>query len=78
MIKLQIIEDNKGKAAGVFIPINDWENLKRKYKILNELEYKEPTKEELIQELRDAVIELKLIESGKLKARAATELINEL
>lgn len=31
----QYIHDNKGKATGVFIPIADWKNLKKKY---NDLE----------------------------------------
>ena len=77
-MRLQIIEDSRGKAAGVFIPIKDWEKLKEKYKTLNELEYEEPTKEDLLHELKQAVEELKLIERGKLKARPATELLNEL
>ena len=77
-MRLQIIEDSRGKAAGVFIPIKDWEKLKEKYKTLNELEYEEITKEDLLHELKQAVEELKLIESGKLKARPATELVNEL
>ncbi len=77
-MRLQIIEDSRGKAAGVFIPIKDWEKLKEKYKTLNELEYEETTKEDLLHELKQAVEELKLIESGKLKARPATELLNEL
>ena len=77
-MRLQIIEDSKGKATGVFIPINDWEKLKKQYKTLKELEYVEPNKEELLQELKEAVVELKLIEQGKLKARSAAELINEL
>ena len=77
-MRFQIIEDSKGKAAGVFIPINDWEKLKKKYKTLKELENEEPSKGELLQELKDAVLELKLIEQGKLKARPAIELLNEL
>jgi len=77
-MRFQIIEDSQGKAAGVFIPINDWEKLKKKYKTLKELEDEEPSKGELLQELKDAVLELKLIEQGKLKARPATELLNEL
>lgn len=77
-MRLQIIEDSRGKATGVFIPINDWEKLKKQFKNLKELEYEEPTKEELLQELKEAVVELKLIEQGKLKARPASELLNEL
>jgi hypothetical protein len=77
-MRLQLIEDSKGKATGVFIPINDWENLKKQYKTLEELEYEEPSKEEILKELKEAVVELKLIEQGKLKARPASELINEI
>jgi len=42
------------------------------------LEYEEPAKEQLLQELKEAVTELKLIEQGKLKARPAKELLDEL
>ncbi|MEW6506983.1 MAG: hypothetical protein AB1432_04470 [Bacteroidota bacterium] len=77
-MKLQIIEDSRGKATGVFIPINDWEKLKKQYKTLKELEYEGPTKEELLLELKAAVAELKLIKQGRLKARPASELLNEL
>jgi hypothetical protein len=30
-MSLQYISDNKGKTTGVFIPIQDWINLKKKY-----------------------------------------------
>lgn len=33
-MKLQYISDNKGKTTGVFIPIQEWEDLKSKYKDL--------------------------------------------
>lgn len=31
-MNLQYISDSKGKSTGVFIPIQDWEYLKNKYK----------------------------------------------
>lgn len=31
-MKLQYISDSKGQTTGVFIPINEWNNLKSKYK----------------------------------------------
>jgi len=31
-MNLQYISDSKGKTTGVFIPINDWNELKSKYK----------------------------------------------
>lgn len=77
-MNLQVIKDSKGKATGIFIPINEWMELKKQYRDLEALEYKEPTKVQLLQELREAVQELQLIEKGKLKARPAKELLNEL
>lgn len=77
-MKLQVIQNSNGKATGVFIPINSWNKLKKLYKGLQELEPLVPSKEEILQELKDAVIELKLIEQGKLKARPAQALLDEL
>jgi hypothetical protein len=77
-MKLQVIQNTKGKATGVFIPINDWKELKKKYKGLEGLEYGEPTKEQILLELKEAIAELGLIEQGKLKARPAKQLLNEL
>ena len=77
-MKLQVIQDTKGKATGVFIPISDWKELKKQYKGLEGLEYEEPSKEQILQELKEAIVELGLIEQGKLKARPVKELLNEL
>lgn len=77
-MKLQVIEDAKGKPAGVFIPISKWEELKKQHKELEALEYEEPTKMQLLQELKQAVKELSLIQKGELKSRPATALLNEL
>lgn len=35
-MNLQYISDSKGQTTGVFIPINEWNNLKDKYKGLEE------------------------------------------
>ncbi|GAB3022183.1 hypothetical protein GCM10027051_29370 [Niabella terrae] len=77
-MRVQVIEDSKGKATGVYIPINEWKELKKQYRDLEALEYEEPTKVQILQELKEAVQELKLVEQGKLKARPAKELLNEL
>lgn len=77
-MRLQIIQDSKGKATGVYIPINEWNELKKQHQDLEALEYEEPTKEQILQELKEAVNELKLVEQGKLKARPARELLDEL
>ena len=57
-MKLQMIQDDRGKAIGGFIPIKDWKKQKRQY--IN-LEYEEPSKEQILQELKEEVIELSLI-----------------
>jgi hypothetical protein len=77
-MKLQLLQNSKGKTTGVYIPINHWNELKKQYKNLEELEYIEPTKEQLLEELKDAVAQLALIEKGKLKSRPAKALLNEL
>lgn len=77
-MRVQIIQDSKGKATGVYIPINEWRELKKQYKDLEALEYEEPIKEQILQEIKEAVNELKLVEQGKLKARPAKELLDEL
>ena len=77
-MRLQVIQDGRGKPTGVYIPINEWKELKKQYKDLEVLEYEEPTKEQLLEELKEAVTQLALIEKGKLKARPAKALLNEL
>jgi hypothetical protein len=77
-MKLQIIQDSKGNATGVYIPISEWKVLKKQYKELEALEYEEPSKEQILQELKEAIAELKLVEQGKLKTRPAKELLDEL
>ena len=77
-MRLQVIQDSNGKATGVFIPISDWKELKKKHKDLKVLEEEETGKAQILRELKEAVIELSLIEKGKLKARPAKDLLNEL
>lgn len=77
-MKLQFIQDSEGKATGVYIPISEWKKLKKKYKDLETLEQEEPSKEQLLAELKEAIDELTLVEEGKLKARPASSLLDEL
>ena len=77
-MRLQVIQNSKGKPTGVYIPINEWNALKKQYNGLEVLEYKEPSKEQLIKELKQAVTELKLVEQGKLKTRPVKALLDEL
>lgn len=77
-MKLQIIQDSKGNTTGIYIPITEWKELKKQYKDLELLEYEEPDKQQLLEELKEAVEELSLIEKGALKSRPAKALLNEL
>jgi hypothetical protein len=77
-MNLQYISDNRGKTTGVFIPIQEWEGLKTKFKGLEEEELGEQSKEEILQGLQQAVEEMNLVKQGKLKARDAKDLLNEL
>lgn len=77
-MNLQYISDNKGKTTGVFIPIQDWNKLKKKYRDLEPDVDKEQSKEEILSGIKQAVKEVTLVKQGKLKARDAKELINEL
>lgn len=40
--------------------------------------YEEPTKEQLMEEIREAVREVNLIKQGKMKSRPIQELLDEL
>ena len=77
-MKLQVIQDSKGKATGVFIPYSEWKVLKKRYKELEALENDEPNKEQILQGIREAVEEMKLIKAGKLKGRPVQELLDEI
>jgi hypothetical protein len=78
-MNVQYISDQEGNTVSVVIPIQEWKALKQKYKgIEEELDYPEPSKEEIKENIRQGLKELKLIEEGKLKTRPAKEFLNEL
>ena len=76
-MSLQYISDNKGKTSGVYIPIQEWNRLKRKYTILNVLEGKDEDMK-ILDDLRDAVNDINLINQGKLKAKSFNEFLNSI
>lgn len=77
-MKLQVIQDSNGKTTGIYIPINEWKQLKKQYKNLATLEDEDADKDKLLHELKEAITELTLIEKGKLKARPIEALLDEL
>ena len=42
-MSLQFISDSKGETTGVFIPINEWNELKNKYKGIEQEELEIPS-----------------------------------
>ena len=58
--------------------LNALREIIRKADFQTEEEYIEPTKEEILANIKEAVKELNLIKQGKLKARPASELLDEL
>jgi hypothetical protein len=77
-MSLQFIQNEKGKPAGVYIPINEWKQMKAQYKNLEAWEEPNLTKAQILDNIRKAVEEMKLIKAGKLQGRPARELLDEL
>jgi hypothetical protein len=77
-MKIQVVEDSKGKPAGVFIPMADWKKIQKRINSSRPAREKTSPKERLMDELKAAVKELVLIERGARKARPIEELLNEL
>ena len=77
-MNLQIIHDSKGNPTGVFIPMPDWKKLKKQYSGLEKLEYEAPARDQLVDELKEAIQELKAVEQGTKQARPLADLLNEL
>ena len=77
-MSLQIIQGGNGKPTGVFIPIQDWEIMKQEYQNLQAWEEPEPTKTEILNGIKEALEEVKLIKAGKKKAKSLKDLLDEL
>ena len=77
-MSLQFIQNEKGKPTGVFIPINEWKQMKAVYKNLETWEEPELTKEQILANIKQGVEEVKLVIAGKLKGRPLQELLDEL
>ena len=73
-MNLQYITDGKGNKNAVQMPMKDWKQIQ---KDLNELE-RLRNKKLFMTELAEAVEEMKLVLSGKIRARKAEDFINEL
>ncbi|WP_019989534.1 hypothetical protein [Rudanella lutea] len=82
-MNVQYLHDSKGKLTGVFIPIREWEKIKKNGRLPDESPavddaYVEPTKEEIVEGLKHAIEEVKLHRAGKIKLQSAREFLKEL
>ena len=73
-MNLQYITDGKGHKNAVQLPLKEWEKIQKDLEELDRLR----NKKIFLSELAEAVAEMKLIKEGKLQARDAQDLINEL
>ncbi len=72
----QTVSDEKGKTIGIFVPISEWKKIEKKVKqkdVATEL-----SKQEILEGIKDAFEEIKLIEAGKKKPKSFKKLLNEL
>ncbi len=73
-MNLQYITDKRGHKSAVQLPMDDWNQIQ---KDLDELE-RLRNKKLFLAELVEAVEEMKLVKEGKIQARNAEDLLNEL
>lgn len=71
---LQYLSDNKGNTTAVLVPIEQWQQITK----LFEQTETNPTKKKLHKGIKDALQEVKLIETGKKKATTLKAFLDEL
>lgn len=71
---LQYTYDAKGKPVGVFVPINEWEQ------ITTELKKKKLSgdKTKILKSVENGMLQVKQIEKGKLKSISLKQLLDAL
>jgi len=73
-MNLQYITDTRGHKSAVQLPMEDWNQIQKDLGELKQLR----NKKVFMTELAEAVEELKQIKEGKIQARNAEDLLNEL
>ena len=67
---IQYCTDSKGNKIAVIIPVEDWENLNARYKLLQD-------KVRIFTGIQEAVKEVKKARRNGMKLQTLTEFINE-
>lgn len=71
-MNLQYLADHTGNVTGVFIPIKEWDSMRKS------LHLPDDSKKEHRQELLDAFEEMKLIKQGKKIKPNLNDFLNDL
>lgn len=71
-MNLQYIADHKGNVTGVFIPIQEWDTIRK------QLHLPKDPKHLHRQELLEAFEEMKLMRAGKVEKPKLNDFLNEL
>lgn len=78
-MNVQYISDRKGRHTGVYIPIKEWEKIKKRYDLPIEEEDEQPlTKQQLLADVKEALEEVKLYKQGKVQLQSARDFLDEL
>lgn len=78
-MSLQYLTDTKGKAKAVVVPIKQWQQITRHYQQRETgMEEKEPSKKQILQGIKEALEEAKLIEAGKKRGTTLKQFLDEL
>ena len=71
-MNLQYLADHQGNVTGVFIPIHEWDAIRKQLQLPDE------SKQLHRQELLDAFDQMKAIKQGKQPKPNLTDFLNEL
>jgi hypothetical protein len=76
---LQFTDDNKGRKIDVFIPISKWKKFAKKYKELDTYgDDPIPTKEEVLNSIKEGLAQVNLHQEGKLALKTAQQLLADV
>ncbi len=74
MFRENFVIDEQGHKSAVQLPMKDWEQIKKDLEELERLR----NKKKFLTELAEAVDEMKQVKEGKIQARNAEDMLNEL
>lgn len=77
-MNVQYLINSKGKKTAVLVPVKDWLAIEKKLDGIEDEDYEEPTKAEILEGIKQGLKEVKLHREGKIKLQSFDEFIREL